>query len=68
MFFSDFDAVTEKLINDLWSIEPFPILLVTFNDYEVYSMGFKMKMLKRKFFDLEGKESHNSTGSLNKLK
>lgn len=44
MFFSVFDAVTEKLINDLWPIEPSPILLVTFNDYEVYSIGFKMKI------------------------
>lgn len=47
MYFSDFDAVTEKLINDLWSVEPFPILLVTFNDSEVYFMGFKMKIAEK---------------------
>lgn len=48
MVFSVVDAVTEKLINDPWSIEPSPILLVTFNDYEVYSMGFKMKIAEEK--------------------
>ena len=46
MYFSDFDAVTEKLVNDLWSTEPFPIL-VTFNGYEVYFMGFKMKIAQK---------------------
>lgn len=43
MYFSGFDAVTEKLINDQWSTELFAIPLVTFNDYEVYFMGFKIK-------------------------
>jgi len=47
VYFSDFDAVTEKLIYDLWSIELFPILPVTFNDYEVYFMGFKMKIAEK---------------------
>lgn len=46
-YFSDFDVVTENLINDLWSVEPFPILLVTFNDCEVYFMGFKMKIAEK---------------------
>lgn len=55
MYFSDFDAVTENLINDLWSIETFPILLVTFNDYEVYFMGFKMKIAEKEIF-LFGRE------------
>lgn len=34
-------------MNDLWSIELFPVLAVTFSDYKLYFMGFKMKNVEK---------------------
>lgn len=59
-------------MNDLWSIELFPVLAVTFSDYKLYFMGFKMKNVEKEvvffFFNLKGKENLSSTENLNKLR